>query len=94
MLGHPGRAGEIHRERFGQGAPVRPNRGVLPFRAAAPPVPHQCLPDALAPQEIQAAGICEEGQGLLEARHRPVPPAVRPLGLGAPFLVVRMTGAG
>jgi Group II intron, maturase-specific domain len=66
------------------------------YRSAllAPPAAHQRLPDALAPQEIQAAGICEEGQGLLEARHRPVSPAVRPLGVGALFLVVRMTGAG
>ena len=31
--------------------------------------------------------------GLLGTRHRSVPPAVRPLGLGALFLVVRMTGA-
>jgi hypothetical protein len=68
-------------------------RGVLPLRAAAPPAAHQRLPDALAPQEIQAAGIQEEGPGLLGTRHDPVPPAVRPLGLGALFLVDRMTRA-
>ena len=68
-------------------------RGVLPLRAAAPPAAHQRLPDALAPQEIQAAGIQEESPGLLGTRHCPVPPAVRPLGLGALFLVDRMTGA-
>ena len=68
-------------------------RGVLPLRAAAPPAAHQRLPDALAPQEIQAAGIQEEGPGLLGTRHCPVPPAVRPLGMGALFLVDRMTGA-
>ena len=68
-------------------------RGVLPLRAAAPPAAHQRLPDALAPQEIQAAGIQEESPGLLGTRHCPVPPAVRPLGMDALFLVDRMTGA-
>ena len=68
-------------------------RGVLPLRAAAPPAAHQRLPDALAPQEIQAAGIQEESPGLLGTRHCPVPAAVRPLGMGALFLVDRMTGA-
>ena len=35
----------------------------------------------------------KKATGLLGTRHCPVPPAVRPLGLGALFLVVRMTGA-
>jgi hypothetical protein len=65
----------------------------LPFRAAAPPAAHQLLPDALAPQEVQAAGTQEEGPRVLAAHHPPVPQALRPLGLGALFLVVRMTGA-
>ena len=69
-------------------------RGVLPLRAASPPATHQRLPDALAPQEIQAAGIQEESPGLLGTDHRPVSPAVRPLGLGAHSWWIRMTGAG
>ena len=60
---------------------------------AAPPAAHQLLPDALAPQEIQAAGTRKEGLGMLATPHPPVPQALRPLGMGALFLVVRMTGA-
>ena len=52
-------------------------RGVLPLGAAAPPAAHQRLPDALAPQEIQAAGIQEESPSLLRTRHEPTTPAVR-----------------
>lgn len=65
---------------------------VLPLRAAAPPEAHQRLPDALAPQEIQAAGTQEGDQGLLEPRHHSVHPGRSPTR-HALFLVVRMTGA-
>ena len=35
----------------------------------------------------------QEGRGLLATHHQPVPPALRPLGMGARLLVVRMTRA-
>ncbi len=68
-------------------------RGVLPLRAVSAPIPHQRLPDAVGPQEIQTVAHHQEGRGLLATPHPPVPPALRPLGMGARFLVVRMTRA-
>ena len=45
------------------------------------------------PRPLDAA-LRQRDAGQLERRHCPVPPALRPLGLGALFLVDRMTGAG
>jgi hypothetical protein len=67
--------------------------GVLPLRDVSAPIPHQRLPDAVDPQEIQTVAPDEEGRGLLATPHQPAPPALRPLGMGARFLVVRMTRA-
>ena len=68
-------------------------RSVLPLRAAAPPIAHQRLPDALDPQQIQAAAAHQESHGKLATHHQPASPALRPLGMGARFLVDRMTRA-
>jgi site-specific DNA recombinase len=68
-------------------------RGVLPLRAVSAPIPHQRLPDAVGPQEIQTVAHHQEGRGLLATHHSPVSSALRPLGMGARFLVVRMTRA-
>ena len=48
-------------------------RGVLQLRAASLPGAHQCLPDALDPQEIQAAATLPQGPGVLAAHHPPIP---------------------
>ena len=66
---------------------------VLPLRAVSAPGAHQRLPDALDPQQIQTAAHHQESQGLLAAHHPPTSPALRPLGMGARFLVARMTRA-
>src|SRR6187397_3154614 len=68
-------------------------RGVLQLRAASLPGAHQCLPDALDPQEIQAAATLPQGPGVLAAHHPPTPQALRPLGKGPHRLVTRMTRA-
>jgi hypothetical protein len=68
-------------------------RGVLPLRAVPAPVSHQCPPEAVDPQEIQAVAHHPQGRGLLATRHQPVPSALRPLGMGARFLVDKMTRA-
>jgi hypothetical protein len=43
--------------------------------------------------DIKTGWHHQEGRGLLATHHPPVPPALRPLGMGARFLVVRMTRA-
>ena len=64
-------------------------RGVLPLRAVSAPVAHQRLRDALDPQQVQTAAHHQESQGMLAAHHPPTSPALRPLGMGARFLVVQ-----
>jgi hypothetical protein len=59
---------------------MRYYRAFLPLRAAA----RQRLPDALDPQEVQAAGTREEGQGLLERFTAEHSRLFRPLGTGSP----------
>jgi len=43
---------------------------------------------------LAVADLTVQVAGLLGTRHHPVPQALRPLGVGALFLVDRMTGAG
>jgi group II intron reverse transcriptase/maturase len=57
------------------------------------PETHQCLLDALDPQEVQAAEDLQEGPRVLAAYHPPVPACLRPLGMGPHVLVIRMTRA-
>src|ERR1700742_5270168 len=59
-------------------------RGVLPLRAISAPIPHQRLPDAVDPQEIQTVTPHEKGRRLLATHHQPVPEALRPFGNGGP----------
>ena len=68
-------------------------RSFLSFRTESAPVAHQRLRDALDPQQIQTATHHQESQGMLAAHHPPTSPALRPLGMGARFLVDRMTRA-
>ena len=68
-------------------------RSFLPLRTVSTPVAHQRLRDALDPQQIQTAAPHQESHGLLAAHHQPAPRALRPLGMGARFLVDRMTRA-
>ena len=68
-------------------------RSFLSFRTESPPVAHQRLRDALDPQQVQTATHHQESQGMLAAHHPPTSQALRPLGMGARFLVVRMTRA-
>ena len=68
-------------------------RSVLPLRTESPPVAHQRLRDALDPQQVQTATHHQESQGMLAAHHPPTSQALRPLGMGARFLVDRMTRA-
>jgi hypothetical protein len=44
-------------------------------------------------KKYKAVAQHEEGRGLLATRHPPAPSALRPLGMGSWFLVVRMTRA-
>ena len=68
-------------------------RGFLPLRAESAPIAHQCLRDALDPQQVQTAAPYQESHGMLATHHQPASPALRPLGMGARFLVDRMTRA-
>lgn len=58
-------------------------------------LPLQALGRLLSDRVMQLPAAARQPgtKGLLETRHRPAPPALRPLGLGALFLLVRMTGA-
>jgi hypothetical protein len=50
-------------------------------------------PDAMDPHEIQAVTHHPKDRGLLATRHQPASAAVRPLAMGAWFLMVGMTRA-
>ena len=63
------------------------------FCTESTPVTHQLLSDALDPQEVPTAAHHQEGRGMLATHHKPASPALRPLGMGARFLVVKMTRA-
>src|SRR5215218_4580429 len=54
-------------------------RRLLPLGAEPTPAAHQHLPDALAPQKVQAAARCKEGPPVLAADHHSMPAAVRAL---------------
>src|SRR6266496_4895880 len=69
-------------------------RSVLPLRTVSASRPHQRLPDALDPQEIQTTATPPQGPGMLATHHPPTPQALRPLGMGPRRLVTRMTRAG
>jgi len=68
-------------------------RRLLQVGVVPPPATHQCLPDALDPQEVQTAACVHEGPGVLAGGYHSVPPHVRPLGGDARGLVTRMTRA-
>ena len=57
-------------------------RSVLPLRAVSTPVAHQCLRDALDPQQVQTAAHHQESQGMLAAHHPPTSPALGRIGHG------------
>src|ERR1019366_9932047 len=66
-------------------------RRLLQVGVVPPPSTHQCLPDALDPQEVQTAACVHEGPGVLAGGEPPVTPPVRPLGGGGRGPGARMT---
>ena len=76
-----GRAGETHRERSRQGAPVRPSRGVLPFPVASHRRAHRRAHRPVGNAEVQTtAREAFAGMGLAEGCSAASAPPLRPLG--------------
>ena len=76
-----GRAGETHRERSRQGAPVRPNRGVLPFPVASHCRAHRRAHRPVGDAEVQTtAGETVADLGLAGGCSAASAPPLRPLG--------------
>jgi hypothetical protein len=65
-------------------------RSVLPTRTASLPPAYQRLPGALDPQGVQTAPGVQEGPRVLGTRCPPVLEALRPMGLDAGVLLIRI----